>query len=76
MRAWQVLVHLAMEEPSEACVALLMSRCVPLQRRLLPLMMQCIDSQREVLLPIVCRHARIDTESLDERGNTILHGNA
>ena len=38
----QTLLGAAMEAPSEPCVALLMSSCPPLQRRLLPLMRVCM----------------------------------
>ena len=67
------LMHHAMETPSEACVAQLMGNCTPLQRRLLPLMLQCVDADAEFLLPILCRHARIDTEHQDEKGDSLLH---
>ena len=67
------LMHYAMGTPSESCVAQLMGNCTPLQRRLLPLMLQCVDADAESLLPILCRHARIDTEHQDDKGNTLLH---
>eukprot|EP00966_Prymnesium_polylepis_P009673 223302-Prymnesium_polylepis.1 len=67
------LIYRAMETPSAACVALLMGNCIALQRRLLPLMHHCVSTHRDGLLPIVCRHARIDTERQGDGGNTLLH---
>ena len=73
IRLLRLLLKTAMDLPSEECVALLIHTSVPLQRRLLPLMLRCVETQREALLPIFCAHARVDFEQLDEDGNTILH---
>lgn len=67
------LLDAAMETPCEATVTLLTCHCVPLQHRLLCLMKQCARAERSSLLPLVCKHADIDVEAVDERGHKLLH---
>ena len=68
------LLHVAISERSTDCVAAIMRECTTLQSRMLQLMQLCVESDREAMLPIICRHAvNTDMVAKDENGETVLH---
>ena len=68
------LITVALMEPSEECATYIMQECTTLQSRMLDLMRLCVEMNREVMLPIIYKHAvATDMVAQDANGETLLH---